>query len=158
VDSLLLESESHVFFVRENLIRDAGQQLTVADCFAAYIEYASERGWVALNRNKFGHIIGDVVARQHGITVRHDIPDAVGKAQRGWNGIGFGKTFTQAADKNTSEVSESKFSDESEICFEVGRGKDQGDNGNGQYREPTKEEWAAAAKHPSRLGAVGNGG
>jgi P4 family phage/plasmid primase-like protien len=84
VDNLLLESESHVLFAREELVRSDEQQVTVADCYAAYVEYSTERGWVTLNKNKFGRLIEDVVVRQHGITLRHDIRDASGKAQRGW--------------------------------------------------------------------------
>jgi hypothetical protein len=87
VDNLLLESDGHALFVRENLARANGRQLTVEDCFAAYVEYCNERGWKTLARNKFGQVIGDLVSRQHGITLRHDIPDAKGKHQRGWQGV-----------------------------------------------------------------------
>lgn len=85
VDNLLLESDGHAVFVKDNLIRADGQQLTVEDCFTAYVEYCNERGWKALARNKFGQVIGDTVTRQHGLTVRHDIPDAKGRHQRGWH-------------------------------------------------------------------------
>jgi P4 family phage/plasmid primase-like protien len=87
VDDLLLESESHVVFVRANLMRDPGEQLTVADCYAAYVAFCNEHGWRALTRNKFGVVIGDTIVHQFGITIRHDIPDADGKEQRGWKGI-----------------------------------------------------------------------
>ncbi|HEU4711934.1 MAG TPA: phage/plasmid primase, P4 family [Pyrinomonadaceae bacterium] len=87
VDNLLLESDGHALFVQEELIRAEGAQLTVLDCFSAYVEYCSARGWVGLTRHKFGHVIGDVVARQYGITVRHDILDERGKEQRGWRGL-----------------------------------------------------------------------
>jgi P4 family phage/plasmid primase-like protien len=87
VDDLLLESESHVVFVRESLVRDSEEQLTVADCYAAYVEFCNEHGWRALTRNKFGVVIGDTVVHQFGITIRHDVPDIDGKAQRGWKGV-----------------------------------------------------------------------
>jgi putative DNA primase/helicase len=87
VDNLLLESDGHALFVREALVRAEGRQLTVLDCFSAYVEYCSERGWVGMTRQRFGHLIGDVVARQYGITVRHDILDERGKEQRGWKGL-----------------------------------------------------------------------
>jgi P4 family phage/plasmid primase-like protien len=87
VDDLLLESESHVVFVRESLARDPEEQLTVADCYAAYVEFCNEHGWRALTKNKFGAVIGDTVVRQFGITTRHDIPDSKDKEQRGWKGI-----------------------------------------------------------------------
>jgi hypothetical protein len=91
-------------FVREGLVRAHGLQLIVTDCFAAYVEYASERGWVALSRNKFGQVIGDVVARQHGMTVRHDIPDAKGKEQRGWSGLALGRNITPPILLKAAEV------------------------------------------------------
>jgi P4 family phage/plasmid primase-like protien len=87
VDNLLLESEGHTVFVRECLTRDAEGQLTVPDCFTAYVEFCTGRGWTALTKNKFGSLIGDVVVRQFGITARNDIRDGSGKAQRGWKGI-----------------------------------------------------------------------
>jgi P4 family phage/plasmid primase-like protien len=87
VDDLLLESESHTVFVRESLARADEAQLTVADCYTAYVKFCSEHGWRALTRNRFGAVIGDVVVHQFAITPRHDIPDDNGKEQRGWKGI-----------------------------------------------------------------------
>lgn len=89
VDNLLLESEGHAVFVRECLTRDAEWQLTVPDCFSAYVEFCNQHGWTALTKNKFGSLIGDVVVRQFGITARNDIRDSSGKSQRGWKGIRF---------------------------------------------------------------------
>ena len=87
VDNLLLESEDHAVFARECLARDADGQLTVPDCFSAYVEFCNHHGWTALTKNKFGSLIGDVVVRQFGITARNDIRDGSGKSQRGWKGI-----------------------------------------------------------------------
>jgi P4 family phage/plasmid primase-like protien len=83
VDDLLLESDGLALFVRECLAR-AQEKLTVTECFASYVEYCNNRGWAAVARNKFGQLIGDEVARQHGVTLRNDIPDPTGKSQRGW--------------------------------------------------------------------------
>jgi len=87
VDNLLLESDGHNLFTREALIRADGEQLTVEDCFAAYVEFCNERGWSALTKNKFSQKIGDAVVRTYGRTVRHDIKDASGRAHRGWQGL-----------------------------------------------------------------------
>lgn len=99
VDNLLLESDGHNLFVREALTRADGGQLTVQDCFAAYVEFCTARGWTSQTRNKFAQSIGDAVARTFGITVRHDIKDDNGKAQRGWNGL-------QLCDKNAKPTCE----------------------------------------------------
>nr|MBA2733847.1 hypothetical protein [Acidobacteriota bacterium] len=122
VDNLLLESDGHTLFVKEALVRSESQ-LTVPDCFAAYVEYCSDRGWVALSRNKFGQMIGDTVARHYGLTVRHDISDASGKAQRGWRGLSLREKNPQPTGKGMSETSENEVSDNSDICFSVGREK-----------------------------------
>jgi hypothetical protein len=83
----LQESDSHAVFVSECMTRDAAGQLTVPDCFTAYVEFCHQRGWAALTKNQFGSLIDGVVVRQFGITSRNDIRDASGKAQRGWKGI-----------------------------------------------------------------------
>jgi phage/plasmid-associated DNA primase len=94
VDDLLLESNGHALFVKEELIKADGQQLTVGECFAAYVEYCTNRGWVTLSRNKFGQVVVDEVARSYGITLRHDIREiGGGRAQRGWNGLGLRREF-----------------------------------------------------------------
>jgi phage/plasmid-associated DNA primase len=87
VDDLLLESDGHTIFVKNALERVDGADLTVQECFAAYAEYCNERGWTTLARNKFGQLIGDIVTRQHRLTVRHDILDINRKSQRGWRGL-----------------------------------------------------------------------
>ena len=119
MDNLLLESDGHALFVREELIQADGKQLTVPDAFTAYVEFCTRRGWAALTRNKFGQVIGDVVARQYGITVRHDIPDTNGKAQRGWNRLALREKNLRPTDKKVSEVSESQPSDESDTLLPV---------------------------------------
>jgi phage/plasmid-associated DNA primase len=104
VDNLLLESDGHNLFAREALIRADGGQLTVQDCFAAYVEFCSERGWTTLTRNKFASQIGDVVARTYGITVRNDIKDSNGRAQRGWKGLELRDKSAQPSGENALEV------------------------------------------------------
>jgi P4 family phage/plasmid primase-like protien len=117
VDNLLLESDGHTVFARECLKRQDGANLTVPDCFAAYVEFCTQRGWTALTKNKFGALIGDVVVRQFGLTTSHDIRDANGKSQRGWRGIALARKLAQSTDKIASEVSETHPSDESDAFF-----------------------------------------
>jgi hypothetical protein len=68
-------------------VSDDEAELTVTDCYAAYVEFCNQHGRRALTRNKFGAVIGDTVVHQFGITTRHDVPDDKGKEQRGWKGI-----------------------------------------------------------------------
>lgn len=106
VDNLLLESDSLAVFAREGLRRATGGLLTVSDGFAAYVEFCTEHGWAALPKNKFTSGIADVVVRQFGLTVRHDISDGGGKPQRGWKGLALVTNFTGPSGENPSEVSE----------------------------------------------------
>ena len=87
VDDLLLESESHNIFAKEMLFPAGGQDLTVQDCYDAYIRYCGDRGWITHPRNKFTQLIADTIARTHGITIRHDIKNGIFANQRGWKGI-----------------------------------------------------------------------
>jgi P4 family phage/plasmid primase-like protien len=114
VDNLLLESDGHTLFVREELVKEQGSNLTLPDAFAAYVEYCNERGWAAMTRNKFSQEVGDVVARVLGITVRHDIPDAQRKDQRGWRGLRLRRKSSEPTEKTVSEVSERQPSDKSD--------------------------------------------
>ena len=87
VDDLLLESESHIIFAREALFLAEGQQLSIEACYDAYLRFSSSRGWITLARNKFSQLIGDVVARMYGLTIRHDLTVGFFGSQRGWKGI-----------------------------------------------------------------------
>ena len=66
VDDLLLESDSHGVLARESMVRDTDSWLTVEDCYAAYVEFCTERGWIALAKNKFSSAIADTIARNLG--------------------------------------------------------------------------------------------
>jgi putative DNA primase/helicase len=87
VDDLLLESEADVEFARECLAKAESASLTVARCYESYVTFCEERDWLAMPRRKFSNVIGDTVARQYCLTLRHDIPDAEDKLQRGWKGL-----------------------------------------------------------------------
>ena len=119
VDNLLLESDSHSLFVRETLTRDTDGQLTLPDCFTAYVEFCTQHGWTALTKNKFGALICDTIVRQFGITTRHDIRDGEDKSQRGWRGIALARKSITSTGKRPSEASASQNSDESDIFSSV---------------------------------------
>ncbi|MEN9574770.1 MAG: hypothetical protein RL514_2625 [Verrucomicrobiota bacterium] len=127
VDNLLLESDSLAVFAREGLRRATSGRLTTPDGFAAYVEFCTEHGWAALPKNKFTSGIADVVVRQFGLTVRHDIPDAGGKLQRGWRGLALVTNFSAPTGENSSEVSETPSAtappDTSDTFFQVQPGK-----------------------------------
>jgi phage/plasmid-associated DNA primase len=119
VTNLLLESDGHAVFAHECLKLNATQMLTLSDVYAAYVEFCTQHGWTALTRNKFTPAISDEVARQFGITTRNDIPDAKGKAQRGWKGLACTEKFAQLTNETVSEPSADERSDISDTLFSV---------------------------------------
>jgi P4 family phage/plasmid primase-like protien len=101
VDNLLLESDGHTLFVKNELIKSDDAQLTVSEVFTTYAEYCNDRGWATIGRSKFGQVIGDVVTRQYGKTARNDIPDPLtGKSQRGWRGLALRSNSIAAVPEN----------------------------------------------------------
>lgn len=109
VDNLLLESDGMTLFVREALAQIDDARLTVPDAFSAYVEYCNKHGWSAVTRKKFGDLIGDAVIRTYGLTVRHDVLDRSGKAQRGWWGLKLRVSFSRPTEKSPSGASEPSF-------------------------------------------------
>jgi P4 family phage/plasmid primase-like protien len=119
VNHLLLESDGHAIFARECLKPDSARMLTLPDAYAIYVEFCTQRGWMALSRNKFTTAISDEVVRQFGITTRNDVPDAKGKAQRGWKRLACREQFTQLTNETVSELSANEDSDTSDTLFSV---------------------------------------
>ena len=85
VDELLLESDSVNVFLRERVVSDSlAPGLTVSECYGAYTNFCTDRGWNAVERNHFGREAPDMVQRLFRLVTRHDIKGTDGKSQRGW--------------------------------------------------------------------------
>jgi hypothetical protein len=143
VDNLLLESDGHNVFARGALIRTPGAELTVEDCYAAYVEFCSQRGWSAMPKNKFSRDIGDVVARIYGLTVRHDIKGANGKDQRGWKDLQVRDQNAQPTGQTASKCSNRQFPDASDAFSSVEWGK------FCKHTATANISWGASEKDPS---------
>jgi phage/plasmid-associated DNA primase len=88
VDDLLLESDPHRVFVTECLTKDASAPgMTKADVYAAFVEFCDRRGWVAMNKNRFGKLGAEAIAQAFGLGVRGDIPNGNGKLNDGWKSL-----------------------------------------------------------------------
>jgi P4 family phage/plasmid primase-like protien len=87
VDDLLLESDADVVFAKECLHKDGTESLQLALCYEAYVNFCTARNWTTIPKKKFSNCIVDTVTRLFGLTLRNDILDEYGKAQRGWKGI-----------------------------------------------------------------------
>ena len=88
VDDLLLESDAHRVFVAESLVKDTSAPgMTKADVYAAFVEFCDRRGWVAMNKNRFGKLGAEAIAQTFGLGVRGDIPNGNGKLNDGWKSL-----------------------------------------------------------------------
>jgi hypothetical protein len=87
VNDLLLESDSHAVFAREQLVIEHDSELTVTEAFDAYVKFCNEREWSPATRKQFGGLIGDIILRQFGLVDRNDIKGSGKKPLRGWKGL-----------------------------------------------------------------------
>jgi len=88
VDDVLLESDSHRVFVSQCLMKDTSALgMTKADVYAAFVEFCDSRGWVAMNKNRFGKLGTEAIAHAFGLAVRGDIQGANVKQNDGWKSL-----------------------------------------------------------------------
>ena len=57
------------------------------DCFGHYVAFCKKLDWCPTASRKANPIIEDEIMRQFGLSQKHDIPNSLGKAQRGWKGL-----------------------------------------------------------------------
>ena len=58
--------------------------MTKAEVFTAYVEFCDRRGWIAINKNKFGKNGAEAITQIFGLTMRGDIKSPDGKQNDGW--------------------------------------------------------------------------
>ena len=63
------------------------ESLTVNDSYTALQEFCGRNGLVLVERRLFVDLVTKMIEEQYGLGLRHDIPDALGKRQRGWKGV-----------------------------------------------------------------------
>lgn len=86
VDSLLAESDSLRIFLRENVCRSPGDDLTVNEIIHAYVHYCPERGWDPLSEGQISHQLGSLMLEMF-LTQRSNSCQRDGKAARGYRGV-----------------------------------------------------------------------
>ena len=87
VDDLLLESENHLIFVKECLVRDKTAILMTSDCFNAYCAYCKSRKWSPSLQRDASKLITHAITIEYGVTQSHDITNEKVSNQRGWHGL-----------------------------------------------------------------------
>ncbi len=88
VDSLLAESDSLRFFLRENVVKTHGTDLTVAEIIQAYAHYCPDQGWDPLPETQIGRQLPDLMMEMFQ-TVKANSCQRAGKAARGFRGVAF---------------------------------------------------------------------
>ncbi len=86
VDKLLLESDSVAIFVQDCIGYQSGD-VTTSELVAAYFEYCTRRGWIALSPRLVENQLPDVLANRFMVQRVNDILRH-GRSSRGYRGIG----------------------------------------------------------------------
>jgi len=88
VDSLLAESDSLRWFIRENIRRQDGADLSVHEIVQAYAHFCPERGWDPLPESKINNQLQTIMLDMFQV-LRTNNCQRDGKAVRGFRGVAF---------------------------------------------------------------------
>jgi P4 family phage/plasmid primase-like protien len=88
VDSLLAESDSLRFFLRESVCRESGSDLTVSEIIQAYAHYCPERGWDPMSETQIGRQLTSLMLELFKTVISHSC-QRDGKSARGFRGVAF---------------------------------------------------------------------
>ena len=81
------EEPAYKLFVKDRLILQANELLTVESAYAHYTEYCVSRGLVAVERKHFRSFTAEVIKEEYEVSYRKDLKNEQGKWVRGWKGI-----------------------------------------------------------------------
>jgi hypothetical protein len=62
--------------------------MTVTDSYTAFQEFCVKNGMMLVERSLFENLAVEIIKKEFGLGLRHDIPNALGRQQRGWRGVG----------------------------------------------------------------------
>jgi hypothetical protein len=88
VDSLLAESDSLRFFLRENVVKASGSDLTVGEIVQAYAHYCPDQGWDPLPDSQIGRQLPSLMLELFQV-VKTNNCKRDGRAARGFRGVAF---------------------------------------------------------------------
>ena len=88
VDSLPSESDSLRHFLRENVVKSTGSDLTVGEIVQAYAHFCPDQGWDPLPETQIGRQLPSLMMELfHVVKSNNSVRD--GKAARGFRGVAF---------------------------------------------------------------------
>ena len=88
VDSLLAESDSLRFFLRDNVKCSSGDDLTVGEIVQAYAHYCPDMGWDPLPESQIGRQLPSLMLELFKV-VKTNNCQRDGRAARGFRGVAF---------------------------------------------------------------------
>jgi putative DNA primase/helicase len=88
VDSLLAESDSLRYFLRECVKHEKGSDLTVGEIVQAYAHYCPDKGWDPLPESRIGSQLGTLMLELFQ-TAKSNSCQRDGRATRGYRGVTF---------------------------------------------------------------------
>lgn len=88
VDSLLAESDSLRFFLKECVKHEKGSDLTVGEIVQAYAHYCPDKGWDPLPESRIGSQLGTLMLEMFQ-TSKSNSCQRDGRATRGYRGVAF---------------------------------------------------------------------
>lgn len=88
VDSLLAESDSLRFFLRENVVKESGCDLSVGEIIQAYAHFCPDQGWDPLPESQIGRQLPTLMLEMFQV-VKSNNCQRDGKSARGFRGVTF---------------------------------------------------------------------
>jgi phage/plasmid-associated DNA primase len=88
VDSLLAESDSLRFFLRENVVKESGCDLSVGEIIQAYAHFCPDQGWDPLPESQIGRQLPTLMLEMFQV-VKSNNCQRDGKSARGFRGVAF---------------------------------------------------------------------
>jgi len=75
-------------FIQVFIEMNSQKSLTVTDSYTSFREYCMKNGLVMVDRRLFEDLVAELIYKEFGLRLRHDVPNLLGKQQRGWRGVG----------------------------------------------------------------------
>jgi hypothetical protein len=75
-------------FIQVFIEMNSQKSLTVTDSYTSFREFCMKNGLVMVDRRLFEDLVAELIYKEFGLRLRHDVPNLLGKQQRGWRGVG----------------------------------------------------------------------
>ena len=87
VEGAELYGKAARIFVNDWMEVEPGRTITVKDSYLAFQEFCLRHGFVVVDRWMFEAMMAEIIKKEYGLPLRHDVKNELGKQQRGWKGL-----------------------------------------------------------------------